>query len=209
MKRILLFMVVVFCYPSVCKADLFFTFSEAGDGGVIITASGNGTTLSSNPNTDTFSFTFDGDFISASAGAGPFEADSFIGTNNEFFSNPGAANEKMESVDSFSLTNAGANDSLTFETSGNLNFNNGAGYSLEFTAVIEESELDFDDLNFGNFSVNAGAFGNANVSFAAVPEPASMTMLSLLAIGGGGFVWRKRRKAKAELIEDETSEEKV
>lgn len=204
MKRILLFLAVVCCFPSVCNADLLFVFSEASDGGVIVSASGIGTTLSAVSPTNTFSFTLNGDIVSGSNDA---EADSFSGAENRFIRNPGARNENIENVNAFSLVNTGPTDSLEFRTAGNQNFSNGASYSLEFTAVFLESELEFDQLNIGNFSVDAGAFGNATVSFSAVPEPTTLASMGMIGLFGAGVAWRKRRKAKKELTASVSTEE--
>ncbi len=206
MKRLLLFIAAIGCCPSVCNADLLFVFSEAGDGGVIVTASGTGTMLAAQSNTDTFGpFTISGDIIADSAGAGPFGAGSFTGTN-DFISN-NAGSEKTTSASTFTLTNSGASDALEFTTANKITFNNGSDYSLDFTAVFAESVLDYDNLNIGNFSVDLGGyggFGNANITFSAVPEPTTLASMGLMGLVGAGLAWRKRRKAKNEIVDSES-----
>ena len=204
MKRFLLFFAAIGCCPSVCNADLLFVFSEAGDGGVIVTASGTGTMLFTESNTDTFgAFTFSGDIIADSAGAGPFGTGAFTGTN-EFISNLDAGSEKVTAASTFTLSNSGASDALEFTTADKITFNNGADYSLDFTAVFAESVLDYDNLNIGNFSASAGGFGNANITFSAVPEPTTLASMGLMGLVGAGLAWRKRRKAKNEIVDSES-----
>ena len=69
-------------------------------------------------------------------------------------------------------------------------------FTLDFTATGTQTTLNFRDVSTGNLNVFDTMLDNVRVSItaaAAVPEPVSLTLWSLLAVVGGVFSWRVRQ----------------
>jgi hypothetical protein len=84
----------------------------------------------------------------------------------------------------------------TFTEAGNANGN--SDNSAIFIGVIASSP--FYGIALDNIDNNAGDFAMNEVSFAlgqqpVVPEPASLTLLSLGLLGAAGYGWRRKRRS--------------
>jgi autotransporter-associated beta strand protein len=94
---------------------------------------------------------------------------------------------------------------------GSTGFNPGLDYSwliaratagLTGTATLGTvSGADFT-LGLGGFSLGTSA-NNLYLNYTAIPEPSAMALLSLVAVGGGVYTWRKRRQEAEAAIQKE------
>lgn len=83
---------------------------------------------------------------------------------------------------------------------------NGTGTLAErFIFDLSEFSPLYGGVSAANFFVSAGGAGGSdlylNYSSTAIPEPGSMLLVALAALGMAGYGWRRRRQ-KAELIEE-------